>query len=375
MFSNSDAAFAITSSTLSGNDASASGGALYNDSDAALEISNSTLSGNTAGVSGGAVFSDANGSLAVVNATVSGNAAPLGSSFSHREGLAATLLTLRNTIVAGSAPAANCNGAVASEGGNLDSGSSCGLTAAGDLSDTDPRLGGLADNGGDTATHALAPDSPAIDAGVDPCPATDQRGTDRPLGLACDSGAFEAAPPPPDVTPPDTAITDGPGATDDGQATFSFTGTDDRTPEAALAFECRLDDAAWEPCVSPQSYANLGDGEHTFAVRAVDRAGNADPLPASRTWSPDPGPDVTPPVATIDEADEAIARFSFSAGDDRTAAADLRLECRLDDGDWEPCTSPESYAGLGDGEHTFAVRATDAAGNTGAAGDRTRGRS
>jgi hypothetical protein len=54
----------------------------------------------------------------------------------------------------------------------------------------DAIVGPLADNGGDTFTHALLDSSPAIDAGTDAgCPATDQRGRLR-LGI-CDIGAFE----------------------------------------------------------------------------------------------------------------------------------------------------------------------------------------
>src|SRR3990172_5201050 len=56
----------------------------------------------------------------------------------------------------------------------------------------DPLLGPLRDNGGPTLTHALLPDSPAIDA-ANPafCPAGDQRGVTRPQGVGCDIGAFE----------------------------------------------------------------------------------------------------------------------------------------------------------------------------------------
>ena len=51
----------------------------------------------------------------------------------------------------------------------------------------------LQDNGGATPTHALLPDSPAIDAAASlNCPPTDQRGVARPQGPRCDIGAFEA---------------------------------------------------------------------------------------------------------------------------------------------------------------------------------------
>jgi hypothetical protein len=87
----------------------------------------------------------------------------------------------------------NCAGTLTSNGYNLDSGSTCGFSATGDITDTDPLLGPLADNGGDTLTHALLDGSPAIDQGI--CVAgitTDQRGEDRPKGTTCDIGAFEA---------------------------------------------------------------------------------------------------------------------------------------------------------------------------------------
>jgi len=62
-------------------------------------------------------------------------------------------------------------------------------------------LGPLADNGGATWTHALLPDSPAIDAvSVVSCTLpTDQRGVPRPIvqtspETPCDIGAFEWQP-------------------------------------------------------------------------------------------------------------------------------------------------------------------------------------
>ncbi len=57
----------------------------------------------------------------------------------------------------------------------------------------DPKLGLLADNGGQTKTHALLPDSPALDAipGGSCAVGNDQRGVSRPQGTNCDIGAFE----------------------------------------------------------------------------------------------------------------------------------------------------------------------------------------
>ena len=89
----------------------------------------------------------------------------------------------------------DCSGAVTSLGHNLDSDNTCGLAGAGDISNTNPFLGPLQDNGGHTFTHALLAGSPAIDSGDDTAaPATDQRGVARPLGAASDIGAYEAEP-------------------------------------------------------------------------------------------------------------------------------------------------------------------------------------
>ena len=92
-----------------------------------------------------------------------------------------------------------------------------------------------------------------------------------------------------DYTPPDTTITSGPsGATRDRNASFGFTST-----EAGSSFGCSLDGSAFIACGSGASYAGLGDGSHTFQVRATDSAGNTDPSAATRAWSID----ATPPTA------------------------------------------------------------------------------
>lgn len=93
---------------------------------------------------------------------------------------------------------AGCAGTTAnifSDGSNLDIGNSCNLVAAHDLVNTNPELGPLQYNGGDSQTHALAFYSPAIDAAYpyqDPCSVfTDQRNVSRPKYTRCDIGAYE----------------------------------------------------------------------------------------------------------------------------------------------------------------------------------------
>ncbi|HWH35049.1 MAG TPA: Ig-like domain-containing protein [Acidimicrobiales bacterium] len=267
----------------------------------------------------------------------------------------------------------------------------------------------------------------------------------------------------------DTVINSGPpSVTSTPDASFTFS-----SPNGDAGFECALDQAAFAACTSPATYGGLGDGPHTFQVRAVDPAGPVDPTPASRTWtidtaapgiiarSPAPGAaavgvasavqagfsepmnpttldsttfslaptgtpaaveatvayDTTSRTATLrptgplevatsytvtvkggaggvlDSAGTAMgadATWSFTTVDSDTRPPQTILadsgpsgtvdtssavfdyasdepgssfECRLDAAAFAPCTSPSSYTSLADGNHTFEVRAVDAAGN------------
>jgi CSLREA domain-containing protein len=77
---------------------------------------------------------------------------------------------------------------------SLDDDNTCRLDDPTDKPGAAPVLGALGENGGPSRTHALGNTSAAIDAGGTGCPPTDQRGTGfpRPLGNACDIGAFES---------------------------------------------------------------------------------------------------------------------------------------------------------------------------------------
>jgi hypothetical protein len=106
----------------------------------------------------------------------------------------------------------------------------------------------------------------------------------------------------------------------------------------------------------------VANGSHTFDVEAVDPSGNVG-TPASYTWAID----TVPPVTSITAQPAALASSSSPSFGFSADTAGSTFECRIDGGAYGACTSPRAYAGLSDGSHTFDVRATDPAGNTGAA--------
>jgi hypothetical protein len=82
-------------------------------------------------------------------------------------------------------------------------------------------------------------------------------------------------PPPPDTSPPETAVVSGPPAfSEDNTPTFTFASS-----EPGSRFECSLDGGPFVACSSPYTTARLRGGRHTLSVRAIDAAGNADPTP------------------------------------------------------------------------------------------------
>ncbi len=186
----------IVDSTISGNVGADVAGGIR--SLGATTVVDSTISGNTSTAwNGGGIFAT-DGTVDLVNVSVVDNAAPAGTAggvFVATFGAPVTV-TATNTIVAGNTAggATDCglffgSGAATSLdslGGNLDSDGTCGF----ELSGVDAMLGPLADNGGPTATHLPADDSPAVDGGAVGCDGFDQRGVERADGT-CDSGSVE----------------------------------------------------------------------------------------------------------------------------------------------------------------------------------------
>lgn len=163
------------------------------------------------------------------------------------------------------------------------------------------------------------------------------------------------------AAPPATIDTGPPAVTAEASAQIEFSSEDN-----GADLECRLDSNLpedFEPCTSPQGLSGLGDGPHKFEVRAIDEAGNTGPA-AAHLWTVD----TAGPTTSIDSAPappggsvaQNTAEFGFSASESGST-----FECRVGSGDFQPCASPQDYTGLGDGTHTFEVRATDPVGNAG----------
>jgi hypothetical protein len=154
-----------------------------------------------------------------------------------------------------------------------------------------------------------------------------------------------------DTTPPTVAILVKPSnPSNDASPSFGFTATD------ATNIECSLDGPAFTPCTTPKQYPNVSDGAHTFSVRVTDAAGNI--AQASYTWTTETGPPTAALTSTPSGlTNSSAATFAFSADEPSS------FECNLDDRGFAQCSSPATYHGLGDGRHSFAVRARDAVGN------------
>jgi 6-phosphogluconolactonase (cycloisomerase 2 family) len=242
----------LSNCVITGNTAASVGGGIRNQgASAVLNIVNTTIHGNTAigGISGGGGI-DSTGTLFIANSTISGNTktnatgnaggifssgtTTLTNSTVTRNAAAGTggasgvlrtagTVTVRNTIIAenqNNAANPDVAGAFADSGGGFNLignvGTATGFNQTGDQTGTgaSPLNPGLvkvlALNGGTVPTHALLPNSPAVDKGSNFNATNDQRGFARPFDNptipnpadGADIGAFERRAFEPNVTAP-----------------------------------------------------------------------------------------------------------------------------------------------------------------------------
>ena len=170
----------IARSAINGNTA-IGGGGIAGRAKVTIMLANSTLSTNVATDVGGGMTT--NGTINLRNVSVVNNSsssdAPGGGGGLNAFGPG--VYNISNTLLAGNTKesmagtvTSNCGcsggsptcgvGVINSAGWNLEDADTCGLTAL-DLTNTDPLLNALANNGGPSETHSMLANSPAIDAG------------------------------------------------------------------------------------------------------------------------------------------------------------------------------------------------------------------
>lgn len=194
----------VRDSTFLQNRATERGGGLANYG--GMDLTNVTISGNHAipvddsnpyvGIGGGIMNPAV---LTATHVTLVGNRARQGGGIWQDSGSTAHL-GLANSLLAHNEggdckvaePFRSRSSSMPSMGNNLASDDTCQFGQAGDHNRIDPLVMALGDDGGETPTHALYANSPAIDAAAGAyCAGADQRETVRPQGPACDIGAYE----------------------------------------------------------------------------------------------------------------------------------------------------------------------------------------
>jgi hypothetical protein len=158
-----------------------------------------------------------------------------------------------------------------------------------------------------------------------------------------------------DTLAPDTVVVDGPAEViTDTTPTFSFASL---PAGDGVAYQCRLDGAAWGACSGPGNThvaTELAEGLHTFEVRASDAANNVDASPASVSFEVvTTAPDTTITRGPSSGTRDRTPTFKFAA-----TRAGSTFACKLDDGRYRACTSPWTTSRLSFGKHTVRVRAT-----------------
>ena len=359
----------IDGNTATGTALTATGGGIYVQGQTTatpITIQDSTIASNSARNGGGIAIENNTGQAPVLRGvTLARNNARAGTPSGGAGGIysAATNARFQGSIVAGNTSTFNfgsgpqdlpSNCALAStatdDGGNVtpDTADQCGLGGV----HTDPQLAAGLDASQPPAL-SIPSNSAAVDIAACAPRTVDQRGVTRPQGTTCDAGAYEVD------QAPTVTITSGPtGTVASATASFGFS-----TTEPGVSLQCRMtgpgQSGAFAACTSPtaQSYAGLGSGAYTFSVRALDGTFTNPPI-ASRAFTVDlTAPDTTlTPIAS--PTNNTTPTFTF------TSEAGATFECSLDSARFTTCNSPLTVATPGQGSHTFAVRATDALGNT-----------
>jgi hypothetical protein len=173
---------------------------------------------------------------------------------------------------------------------------------------------------------------------------------------------------------PETTITSGPsGDVKSTTASFSFSSS-----EAGSTFQCSRDGSAFASCTSPKGYSSLSQGNHTFRVRAIDKAASVDPSPASRSWFVDTvvpkGTIVINGGAASTSSRSVTLRLSASDPSPASGVASMRFRNggTTTWSEWFDYSTSKSWTlSAGAGTKTVYVQYKDRAGNNSAAASDT----
>lgn len=311
----------------SGTSGMGGGIAVNSSASSVFNIINTTISNNTTGFMGGGMALNTEGAFNITNSTIADNYAwwQGGGIQNARENV-----ILKNSIIANNTANNggnpwnvyhNCfpggGGKYTSGGYNLQysalNSNSSEDCAPGISLKSDPKLAALANNGGFAVSRALLGGSPAINAVPAPnCTVTtDGRGIARPLGGACDIGAFEVAP------PPTISVAFGPAFQSGGTTSLIFTLS---SPSAAnlsgLSFSNTLpgqlkiapNPALSSTCGGPVSVTAV-PGSSIVTVSGVSVAGNQSCTISVQITSSQPGTysNTTGPVSAVETGPGAVS--------------------------------------------------------------------
>jgi Ca2+-binding RTX toxin-like protein len=265
------------------------------------------------------------------------------------------------------------------EGGGGDDTIAGGTTPTGDGRDI--LIGGTNGTGGDTASYAVRTDALAIDIGggandgagacpADPgCEDDDVQSTFENLigGSGADTltgstsanlltGGFGADTLKALAGPDRVEARDGVVDTIDCGTEANDTAVTDSNPSDATTGCETIDAGVFTPPPPPPPPPGGGD------TGGGEQGGGGDSQPPPTPPGGQDGVDSQAPQTTIIEGPRKKTR-SKRANFEFEASESASFRCKLDSGRFRACTSPKRIGGLDPGKHTFAVVATDVAGN------------
>ena len=145
---------------------------------------------------------------------------------------------------------------------------------------------------------------------------------------------------------------------DSNQARFTFDAIDQISGIDKV--ECLLDGGSFKSCENPMDYNQLSEGDHSFSVRAVDKAGNISLVQSHRWFVDTKGPEIVfvkKPGETVHIGSKAEIHFTLN---DQTGVGVKSYECLFNDKP-QNCSTDTLYRIPANqyGHNTFQITAFD----------------